>query len=339
MNLLKIIVYSTKTPFMKTFVLLLSILCLGTKSFAGDLPESLKRLPEFSYKQYRDPKVKATSNMVHITFHNDQGLLKNQKVKIALVSKTLTIQTDSNGVYLQTIPRGKYVFRAWLDDMHNEITSDTILFPGGNRTEINIWFYSSIERVICDKPVVYVYSDSVQEVSLDLKVNGDFIFTYPQYTGAYTLTTNPSGMLEYQGVSYPYLFWDAATSLPESCKKLNTGFLIQRSELVPFLEKACNSMLFNARERSDFITYWAPRMQQFEQVYLHFLFNDDCNAIARYDVQPRPNQFFRVYMSWCDGKGIDAKALLPQTFPQISGGGLRFVEWGGMEFNKALLEL
>lgn len=339
MNLLKIVVYSTKTPLMKTFVLILSILCLGTKSFAGDLPESLKRLPEFSYKQYRDPKVKANSNLVHITFHNDQGLLKNQKVKIALVSNTLTIQTDSNGVYLQTIPRGKYVFRAWLDDMHHEIKSDTILYPGGNRTEINIWFYSSIERVICDKPVVYIYSDSVQEIQLGLKVDGQLLFSYPHYTGPMILKTNPSGMIEYGGVSYPYLFWDASTTLPEACKNKTSGFLVKRNELVPFLEKACNSMQFNARERSDFITYWAPRMQQFEQVYLHFLFNEACNSVARYDVQPQPKQFFRVYMSWCDGKGVDAKALSPQTFPQISAGGLRVVEWGGMEFNKDLLEL
>jgi hypothetical protein len=324
---------------MKSFVALFSLFCVALNAYAADLPESRKRLPEFNYTQHRDAKVKSNSNLVLITFHSEEGLLKNRKVKIAFASKTYTIQTDSNGMYRQTLTAGKYPFGAWLDDSHEEIKTDSFLYPGGHRTEITIWFYSSIERVICDKPVVYVYCDSAQEIQLGLKVDGQLLFSYPTYTGPLTLKTNPSGMLEYQGISYPYLFWDASTTLPNVCKNAQNGFIVTREELVPFLEKSCEAMHFNARERSDFITYWAPRMMQHEKVYLHFLFNDACNAIAQYTVQPRPQEFFRVYMAWCDAKGMDASKVKPQVFPSIHAGGLRLVEWGGMEFNSSLLEL
>jgi hypothetical protein len=44
-------------------------------------------------------------------------------------------------------------------------------------------------------------------------------------------------------------------------------------------------------------------------------------------------------MAWCNAKGMDASKVKPQVFPSIHTGGLRLVEWGGMEFNSALLEL
>jgi hypothetical protein len=219
------------------------------QSSAAELPESRKRLSEFSYTQHRDAKVKSNSNLVLITFHSEQGLLKNRKVKIAFASKTYTIQTDSNGMYRQTLAAGKYPFGAWLDDSHEEIKTDSLLYPGGHRTEITLWFYSSIERVICDKPVVYVYCDSAQEIQLGLKVDGQLLFSYPTYTAPLPLKQTLPECSNTRAFPIPICFGMQVPRYPMPAKMHKTVSSLHAKNLCPSSKnraKPCISMPANA---------------------------------------------------------------------------------------------
>jgi hypothetical protein len=58
------------------------------------------------------------------------------------------------------------------------------------------------------------------------------------------------------------LFWEAKTTglKYQSISNDVDGFLIATDTLVPFLENALNQLGLNAKEQTDFITFWAPQL-------------------------------------------------------------------------------
>ena len=60
------------------------------------------------------------------------------------------------------------------------------------------------------KPVIYLYPEQTEEVSVELEYDGDLTCTYPEYNGGWQVTAYPDGTLTDQetGKTYNYLFWE-----------------------------------------------------------------------------------------------------------------------------------
>ena len=127
------------------------------------------------------------------------------------------------------------------------------------------------------KPVLYLYPEQEQAVTVALDLEGTLDTVYPapdqaasadgRTRASWTVDAAPDGTLtDASGREYPSLFWDATMALPEP----DSGFVVSRDEAVPFLEDKLAELGLSDREAADFITYWAPRIRSHEYTFVSF---------------------------------------------------------------------
>ena len=192
------------------------------------------------------------------------------------------------------------------------------------------------------KPVLYVYPEREQSLTVSLDVEGELGTVYPapdtQETtdlgtqASWSVTASPDGTLTDEGGrTYPSLFWDGEMTLeaPEQ------GFIVAREDAVPFLEEKLALLGLTDKEAADFITFWAPQIRANEYTFVSFDASS-YTAHARYSFtdeagnQVVPDTFIRVFMTI---RAADAnEEVTPQVFgPTPTRSGFTAVEWGGTE--------
>ena len=192
------------------------------------------------------------------------------------------------------------------------------------------------------KPVLYVYPEREQSLTVSLDVEGELGMVYPapdtQETtdrgtqASWTVTVSPDGTLTDQGGrTYPSLFWDGEMTLEAP----RQGFIVAREDAVPFLEEKLALLGLSDKEAADFITFWAPRIRANEYTFVSFDASS-YTAHARYSFTDEagapvePDTFIRVFMTI---RAADAnEEVTPQVFgPTPTRSGFTAVEWGGTE--------
>ena len=189
------------------------------------------------------------------------------------------------------------------------------------------------EEAKAEKPVIYLYPERERRVDVSLDLTGDITFAYPCFASdrTWSVEASPDGAIRdlATGKQSRYLFWEGM--LPGEWD-LSQGFCVDGAETVPFLEGALGKMGLTEVEATDFITYWAPRMEGNAYNLISFQ-NAAYAAKARLTVNPAPDACIRVFMVWAplDGPAdIDPQEL--EAFERVSEG-FTLVEWGGAELS------
>jgi len=195
-------------------------------------------------------------------------------------------------------------------------------------------------EVLDEKPVVYVYPEEEQGLTMTIDVKGTLDMVYPAperqvqteegTRASWTISAAPDGTLtDASGRSYPYVFWEGPVrqDTPEQ------GFIVAREDAVPFLEEKLGQLGLSDKEAADFITYWAPRIRANDYTFVSFdassyaqqvtySFADEAGAPVE------PDTFIRVFMTI---RAADAnEEVTPQVFgPTPTRSGFTVVEWGG----------
>ena len=200
----------------------------------------------------------------------------------------------------------------------------------------------SNHEVLDEKPVVYVYPEEEQGLTMTIDVKGTLDMVYPAperqvqteegTRASWTISAAPDGTLtDASGRTYPSLFWDGPVSLtsPEQ------GFVVAREDAVPFLEEKLGQLGLSDKEAADFITYWAPRIRANEYTFVSF----DASSYAQQVTysfadeagkQVVPDTFIRVFMTM--RKAEASTVVTPQNFASTpTRSGFTVVEWGGTE--------
>ena len=195
-------------------------------------------------------------------------------------------------------------------------------------------------EVLDEKPVVYVYPEEEQGLTMTIDVKGTLDMVYPAperqvqteegTRASWTISAAPDGTLtDASGRSYPYVFWEG----PVRQDTPERGFIVAREDAVPFLEEKLGQLGLSDKEAADFITYWAPRIRANEYTFVSFdassyaqqvtySFADEAGAPVE------PDTFIRVFMTI---RAADAnEEVTPQVFgPTPTRSGFTAVEWGG----------
>ena len=192
------------------------------------------------------------------------------------------------------------------------------------------------------KPVLYVYPEREQSLTVSLDVEGELGTVYPApdalettdwgTRASWSVTASPDGTLTDEGGrTYPSLFWDGEMTLEAP----RQGFIVAREDAVPFLEEKLALLGLTDKEAADFITFWAPRIRANEYTFVSFDASS-YTARARYSFTDEagapvePDTFIRVFMTI---RAADAnEEVTPQVFgPTPTRSGFTAVEWGGTE--------
>jgi len=168
------------------------------------------------------------------------------------------------------------------------------------------------------KPVLYVYPEREQSLTVSLDVEGELGTVYPAPDALETTDwgTRASWMV---------------TASPDA----EQGFIVAREDAVPFLEEKLALLGLTDKEAADFITFWAPRIRANEYTFVSFDASS-YTAHARYSFTDEagaavvPDTFIRVFMTI---RAADAnEEVTPQVFgPTPTRSGFTAVEWGGTE--------
>lgn len=181
----------------------------------------------------------------------------------------------------------------------------------------------------CGKPVIYLYPKTTTTVTVRFTDEMVLTKTSPLYRNGWQVLAQPDGLLTDLGTDLQYhnLYWEGASisELPEK----DNGFLVKKSDLYSFLGATLRTYGLNDRERSDFIDFWLPRMQEKPFYKISFYTTGDISKAIPLAINPVPDTIFRILMKY---QGLDRKiSVTPQQLPEpFLRKGFTVVEWGGI---------
>ena len=181
-----------------------------------------------------------------------------------------------------------------------------------------------------DKPVIYLYPTSPQEVSVKLKYDGQLTDIYPGFNqpDGWKVLAQPSGELTDLSTlkPYSYLFWEGKSSKPIAMP--DEGFVVKGSDTAEFLQQKLAYLGLTPKEYNEMIVYWLPKMQH--NAYNHVYFaTTSYTDTARLEVEPKPDSVLRVFMVF---RPLDQPKLVKeQSLQTFERKGFSVIEWGGSE--------
>jgi len=177
----------------------------------------------------------------------------------------------------------------------------------------------------CGKPVIYLYPTKDTQVSV--KVGADITKSQPLYSqNGWTVLAHPNGQLDYQGKSYPNLFWEGTGwgIYPDT----NQGFVVSQKDLISTLKNHLKLLGLNNQESADFMEFWTPKLPTTPFIRLTWFSTTDMNRLAPLSVTPQPDTVIRIFL---DFAGLDKSvSLIPQKLSSPPRHGFTLVEWGGL---------
>ncbi len=277
----------------------------------------------------KDVKLKSGESVFEFQFNNVILDGKHQVIySIDGISDTVTVNGNSFEVF--TTP-GEHIFQILYNAYYQEIYTGKLLIKDQYRDVYSLNLWDNYMELEVDKPVIYIYPEEEMKISVNLDIKGKEVFTYPPIEGNWEFTAQPNGDLYFGDKVYNYLFWESEQSRYFNHVEVQSGFIVEKENVVSFLESKLTEVGLTSKEQADFITYWAPRMVQFDKTFVRFEFNEECNRYAELDISPTPDQLYRIYMGWMPIFEEMNPAPTPQEIKPIVRKGFVVLEWGGFE--------
>ncbi|CAG5077952.1 hypothetical protein CRYO30217_00524 [Parvicella tangerina] len=276
-----------------------------------------------------------------------QGVVKRnngQVVENALVygQQTRAVRTNNEGAFRILLDTAdQYLTVSKGDELQGYM--EGYKFKGGHEITCEIYVYDINEMLIVDKPVIYLYSENEVDVELTLRTEMELTFTYPliSATNKWETKVSADGITTADGRNYPYLFWEAETSSLTYRREETSvvGDIVGTDTLISYLENKLDCFGLNSKERTDFITYWGPRMTPYNFVLTQFNFDEVVEQMAALEVSPTPDSQRRVFMLFTGFEAIpDIEITPPEEIDEpFERTGFCLLEWGGTEVSRKQL--
>jgi hypothetical protein len=179
----------------------------------------------------------------------------------------------------------------------------------------------------CGKPVIYLYPQQTEKVSVQLAPVGGFSYTEPLYNNGWNVIADPLSNITNlaDGKTYPYLFWEGTGGMYQTPTK---GFVVAQSGVHALLENKLSLMGLNNKERTDFEEFWEPKMQSSPYYFVTFMGNSVMDQIAPLTIIPKPDTVIRILMDFKSLQHLISVEGFNIHTPQRKG--FTVVEWGGV---------
>ena len=320
---------------MKTHLLFLFLLLLSVSARAGQ--------PNYAptYFLGYEPDTLLKSGEARLTVISNQYVLGGNSsmiLQFGVNGSSEVAYLRPGNQFTRIYSPGRFIFQFYCDENYYEITTDSIELRAGENAILTLNFQPAVRQETALKPVIYLYPETTANVSVEVKPAGNFTFTYPFYDGGWKTTAHPNGDLLIDGKIYPYLFWEADYTVKDPFAEPD-GFVVRKENVIDFLEDKLSNLGLNAKEQTDFITFWGPRLAANDCCLVRFLINDECDFIAGLNISPKPDRLNRVYILWTPVENNFTKQLNNQVLPVLNRDGFDVLEWGGSQIESSSTEL
>lgn len=209
----------------------------------------------------------------------------------------------------------------------------------------------------CGKPVVYLYPQKTTAVHLSFSSLVELNTNIPTYHNGWLVNASPIGVLtdlqtqytdcskidsahfgsEYAAKacktnSYPYIYW-SGKSVENSYPKVSGGWVVEKKDLLAFMQNKLTEIGLTEKESSDMTSYWVPKMSEKNAPYyrIAFIQTKEMNQFIPMHVDPKPDSVLRVFLDWKALSDKPSVVPTPQRFEKLVRNGFTFVEWGGKQ--------
>ena len=178
-----------------------------------------------------------------------------------------------------------------------------------------------------EKPIIYLYPENEQEVSVTLSDPDLIDCSYPVYGEGWNVIARPDGSLmdTRTGRSLYALYYESDL---KTFPVLDSGFVVKGEDSAASLEEKLSHLGLTNREAEEFIVYWLPCLEAHSYNLIHFMTEDEIASQMDMDVDPAPDTEIRVWMAFKDlDHPIDIEEQVLPDIPERRG--FTLVEWGG----------
>ena len=176
------------------------------------------------------------------------------------------------------------------------------------------------------KPVIYLYPEDEEEVTVKLGKKENLTCTYPKYKDGWKVLAKPSGdLIELEtGKELYSLYWEGKNNVKHD---LTEGFIVEGENAASFLEDKLEILGLNSREKQEFIIYWLPELEAKKLNYIRFETKEQIDEDMPLEITPVPDTIIRIMMVVKKiNKPLDVKE---QVLTSVERKGFTVVEWGG----------
>lgn len=176
------------------------------------------------------------------------------------------------------------------------------------------------------KPVIYLYPEDEEEVTVKLGKKENLTCTYPKYKDGWKVLAKPSGdLIELEtGKELYSLYWEGKNNVKHD---LTEGFIVEGENAASFLEDKLEILGLNSREKQEFIIYWLPELEANKLNYIRFETKEQIDEDMPLEITPVPDTIIRIMMVVKKiNKPLDVKE---QVLTSVERKGFTVVEWGG----------
>lgn len=183
--------------------------------------------------------------------------------------------------------------------------------------------------VSIDKPIIYLYPEQTQEVSVKLGNEELVTVSYPKYEDSWEVSAEPNGDLtDLETGRKLYALYYESNALTRF-KVEDEGFVIKGEDSAEFLEEKLEILGLNYKEAEEFIVYWLPKLEANKYNYIRFATREEIEKNMPLEISGEPDSVIRVIMTYKGlRKPIEVKE---QKLTTPSREGFVVVEWGGTE--------
>lgn len=183
-----------------------------------------------------------------------------------------------------------------------------------------------------DKPIVYLYPETKTDIDIKFGKPEKLTTTYPEYKDRWSVTAMPNGdLIDRQTGNKLYaLYWEGIDSYNDI--DLSEGFIVDKDNIVDFLEEKLEILGLNYKEKEEFIIYWLPKMEINDYNYVHFLTTEEVEKRMPIEMSVKPDTVIRILMLF--GKTDKTQEIKEQKLEETPiRKGFTMVEWGGSEIS------
>lgn len=314
---------------MRTSLLFLLLFALSMSAKAD-----MGRLQPVQYNILSDgenKKIEPGHFMIKGTVKMFSSLNPINNVLIGCTSSGTWVRSNEEGLFEITLKSTDSVVYFYLDGW-SEVVIENYDFKEQHEVNLEVFMYQGKPDMV-RKPVIYMYGPKDLEASVILEPKGELTFTYPEYRKDWKAVLDGEGGVSVDDKKYPYLFWEAE-SYSLAYNEVNAtvpGFLVEKDNVTSFFEEKLSKLGLNAKEQTDFITYWAPLLSHKKYAFIQFVVDEDyAEQVAGIKITPQPDHIRRVYIL-CSG--VDQTDLgfeiVPQELKGFDREGFHVLEWGG----------
>ena len=199
--------------------------------------------------------------------------------------------------------------------------------------------YEMVNKPECDpnvtyKPLIYLYPTEEINVSVEVGHPELLTTTYPKYKNGWNMKVMPNGdLIDENNNTYYGLYWEGNNYIDNH---FEDGFVVEKKDLISFLEEKLTILGLNERERNEFIIYWLPELEKNNYNLIRFESLETINEQMPLYINPKPDTIIRIFMKF---KPIEEKKnIKEQVLETPNRIGFTVVEWGGTNIKEKNLE-